>query len=189
MPLDLNDTTVIYALTALDTDLKEFHYKCMELGPFFKLFFHEFTTDAHRKGLLQEKPKGGFGFYADFPAHVSHNAREYWKPQIEQSQILAIHSLFSQFQVQWRELYSHFNGKFYSPQADASVPSPWTPLNTEFVKLATNICAICSQLTDAPDEELPRNRVTVMLGSLAQLSESDPYETLSAPLTPRNIHA
>lgn len=178
-PLDLNDPTVICALTALDTDLKEFHYKCMELGPFFKMLFDEFATDAHRKGLLQEKLKGALGF----PAHVSHHAREYWKPQIQKSQVLAIHELFSNFQQQWRELYSHFNATFYAPQAAASVPSPWTCLNTEFVKLATNICAMCLQLTGAPDEALtgsepvPRSRVTFMLRSLAQLSASEPPDS------------
>jgi hypothetical protein len=83
--LDLNNTDVICQLMALDTDLREFYYLCLEQGPFFKLIFDEFVTDAHTK-RLQQAPAG-------LPAcrpHVSHFGRDYWRPQIEKSQILEI---------------------------------------------------------------------------------------------------
>ena len=181
--LDLTDTNVICALMALDTDLREFHYLCMEQGPLFKLIFDEFVTDAHRKGL-QHKVPGMPGC----PPHVSHFGREYWTPQIEKSQICTIQTLFIKFQVQWHELFSKFNAKFYFPRAEPSVPSPWTLLNTQFMNLATNICAICSKLAQMQDKFLassdeiskfsvtvirpnaPGERVDALLHSLAQLS-------------------
>jgi hypothetical protein len=68
------------------------------------------------------------------------------------------------------------------------VPSPWTALNAPLMTLATNICTICSKLTGAKDMFLasnhevpsftityrePNRRVSALLHSLAQLSESD----------------
>ena len=182
--LDLNDSDVICTLMALDTDLREFHYLCLEQGPFFKLIFNEIVTDAHRKGL-QQAPAGMPGC----PPHVSHYGREYWKPQIEKSQISEIQKLFTKFQVQWHELFSRFNATFYVPRAEPSVPSPWTALNTQLMTLATNICAICAKLTDAPDSfpaaadevskftvayrEPRRRTLGALLASLAQLSASE----------------
>ena len=184
--LDLNDTNVICKLVALDTDMSQFHYLCLEQGPLFKLIFDEFVTDAHRKGLQQKQPG-----MPGCPPHVSHIARVYWKPQIEKSQISAIQTLFTKFQVQWHELFSKFNAKFYFPRAEPSVPSPWTRLNNELMTLATNICAICLQLTGDKDmflvspHEVPqytvidrererkRQRLDDLMQSLAQLSESE----------------
>ena len=114
--LDLQNGSVICALMALDAELCEFHYLCAELGPFFKFFFDEFTTDAHRKGLHRERMPGCLAVQDGIPAHVSHYGRDYWKPQIEKKQILAIQELFTKFRVKWHELYSHFNAKFYFPQ-------------------------------------------------------------------------
>ena len=123
------------------------------------------------------------------PPHVSHFGREYWKPQIEKSQISAIQTLFTKFQVQWHELFSKFNAKFYFPRAEPSVPSPWTRLNSELMNLATNICAICAKLTGAQDMFLASSRdvpaftvvdrtrrqppLDALLQSLYQLSESE----------------
>jgi hypothetical protein len=182
--LDLNDADVICTLMALDTDLREFHYLCLEQGPFFKLIFSEFVTDAHRKGLQQEHPG-----MPGCPAHVSHFAREYWKESIEKSQILAIQNHFTKFQVKWHEQFSQYNANFYFPRAEPSVPSPWTRLNTQLMTLATNVCSICAKLTDAPDmflassPDIPAFTVVdrtrrqppldALLRSLAQLSESD----------------
>ena len=182
--LDLNDTDVICELVALDTDMSQFHYLCLEQGPLFKLIFDEFVTDAHRKGLQQKQPG-----LPGCPPHVSHFGREYWKPQIEKSQISAIQTLFTKFQVQWHELFSKFNAKFYFPRTEPSVPSPWTLLNTQFMNLTTNICAICSKLTGAKDMFLaschevpqfsvidrsaPPAPVDALLQSLYQLSESE----------------
>ena len=144
--LNLQDGAVICALTALDTDLNQFHALCMEQGPFFRVFFDEFATDAHRKGLLQNLPRR--------PAHVSHHMREYWRPQIEKKQILAIRELFTRFQAQWREMCA-FHAKKFFPAAEAATASPLTTLNTQFTDLATNICAICSAITDTKDLFLP----------------------------------
>ena len=181
--LDLTDTNVICALMALDTDLREFHYLCMEQGPLFKLIFDEFVTDAHRKGLQQKQPG-----MPGCPPHVSHMARVYWKPQIEKSQICTIQTLFIKFQVQWHELFSKFNAKFYFPRAEPSLPTPWTALNTQLMTLATNICAICSKLTGSPDmflasqhevqkytviDRTRRAPLEALLQALAQLSESE----------------
>ena len=189
--LDLNDPTVICELVALDTDMTQFHYLCLEQGPFFKMIFNEFVTDAHRKALQQQQPG-----MPGCPPHVSHLNRDYWKESIEKSQILAIHNLLQKFQVKWHELFSKFNAQFYFPRAEPSVPSPWTLLNTQFMQLATNICAICSKLTDAkdlflaepppephfkvtekPPERKPfrrrREQLDPILDALAQLSESD----------------
>ena len=182
--LDLNDTDVICELVALDTDMSQFHYLCLEQGPLFKLIFDEFVTDAHRKGLQQKQPG-----LPGCPPHVSHFGREYWKPQIEKSQISAIQTLFTKFQVQWHELFSKFNAKFYFPRAEPSVPSPWTRLNSELMNLATNICAICSKLTGAQDMFIASSRdvpaftvvdrtrrqppLDALLQSLYQLSESE----------------
>jgi hypothetical protein len=181
--LDLNNTDVICQLMALDTDLREFYYLCLEQGPFFKLIFDEFVTDAHTK-RLQQAPAG-------LPAcrpHVSHFGRDYWRPQIEKSQILDIQKSFTKFQVEWHTLFSRFNAKFYFPQAP-SVPSPWTRLNSDLMNLATNICTICSKLSNAKDmflasnHEVPKFTVTPrrpvrrlgdeLLQSLYQLSESE----------------
>jgi hypothetical protein len=98
--LDLNNTDVICQLMALDTDLREFYYLCLEQGPFFKLIFDEFVTDAHRKGLQQKQPG-----LRGCPPHVSHFVRDYWKPQIEKSQILDIQKSFTKFQVEWHTLF------------------------------------------------------------------------------------
>jgi hypothetical protein len=184
--LDLSDTKVIIALMALDTDLREFYYLCLEQGTFFKLIFDEFVTDAHSK-RLQQAPAG----LPACRAHVSHFGRDYWKPQIEKSQIADIQKSFTKFQVEWHTLFSRFNSHFYFPQAAESVPSPWTALNTPLMNLATNICTMCSELTGAQDmflasnHEVPQFTVTVtdrnpkrrkldaLLLSLAQLSESD----------------
>ena len=191
--LDLNDTNVICALMALDTDMSQFHYLCLEQGPLFKLIFDEFVTDAHRKGL-QQKQAGMPGC----PPHVSHFGRDYWKPQIEKTQITAIQTLFTKFQVKWHELFSKFNANFYFPRAEPSVPSPWTRLNSELMNLATNICTICSKITGAKDmfltsnhevpeapqaPDIPKYRVMyrrpkraaldALLLSLAQLSDSE----------------
>ena len=189
--LDLNDPTVICELVALDTDMTQFHYLCLEQGPFFKMIFNEFVTDAHRKGLQQKQPG-----MPGCPPHVSHLNRDYWKESIEKSQILVIHNLFQKFQVKWHELFSKFNAQFYFPRAEPSVPSPWTRLNIQFMQLATNICAICTKLTDAkdlllaepppephfkvtekPPERKPfrrrREQLDPLLDALAQLSESD----------------
>lgn len=182
--LDLNDTDVMCALMALDTDLREFYYLCLEQGPFFKLIFDEFVTDAHNK-RLQRAPAG-------LPAcrpHVSHFGRDYWRPQIEKSKISEIHNVFTKFQVEWHTLFSRFNAKFYFPQPEESVPSPWTALNEPLMTLATNICTICHKLTSAKDmflasdpevpqftvidRERKRPRLDALLHSLAQLSESD----------------
>jgi hypothetical protein len=188
--LDLNDTDVICKLMALDTDLREFYYLCLEQGPFFKLIFDEFVTDAHTK-RLQQAPAG-------LPAcrpHTSHFARDYWKPQIEKSQISDIQKTFTKFQVEWHTLFSRFNAKFYFPQPAESVPSPWTALNAPLMTLATNICSICSKLTGAKDMFLasnhevptftvtyrePARRVGDLLHSLAQLSSSG---SAAAPTT------
>jgi hypothetical protein len=182
--LDLRNGTVICALMALDTELSQFHYLCMEQGPFFKFFFDEFTTDAHRKALQQTLPA-----LPGCAPHVSHYGRYYWKPQIEKKQILAIHGLFSKFQQKWQELYAHFNVKFYYPQAEPSVLSPWTLLNEQLVNFSTNICAICSQLANTSDPfheasgpehkyrvtviepNLPRASLDTLLQSLGQLYE------------------
>ena len=179
--LDLNDTDVICELVALDTDMLQFHYLCLEQGPFFKLIFDEFVTDAPRKALQRQQPG-----WSGCPPRVSHFGREYWKPQIEKSQISAIQTLFTKFQVQWHELFSKFNAKFYFPRAEPSVPSPWTRLNSELMNLATNICAICAKLTGAQDMFLASSRdvpaftvidrgapVDALLQSLYQLSESE----------------
>ena len=181
--LDLNDTKVMCALMALDTDLREFYYLCLEQGPFFKLIFDEFVTDAHSK-RLQQAPAG-------LPAcrpHVSHFCRDYWKPQIEKSQVSEIQKVFTKFQIEWHTLFSQFNAKFYFPRAADSVPSPWTALNAPLMTLATNICTMCSELTGAKDMFLssshdvpkftvvPRNkrpRIDELLLSLYQLSESE----------------
>jgi hypothetical protein len=181
--LDLNNTDVICQLMALDTDLREFYYLCLEQGPFFKLIFDEFVTDKHTK-RLQQAPAG-------LPAcrpHISHFGRDYWRPQIEKSQILDIQKSFTKFQVEWHTLFSRFNAKFYFPQAP-SVPSPWTRLNSDLMNLATNICTICSKLSNAKDmflasnHEVPkftftprrpvRRRGDELLQSLYQLSESE----------------
>ena len=181
--LDLNDTGVICTLMALDTDLREFYYLCLEQGPFFKLIFDEFVTDAHTK-RLQQAPVG----LPVCRAHVSHFARDYWKPQIEKSQISEIHKAFTKFQVEWHTLFSQFNAKFYFPQPAESVPSPWTALNAPLMTLATNICTICTKLTSSQDmflassQEVPKYTVTyrtrrapldALLLSLAQLSSCD----------------
>ena len=182
--LDLNDTNVICAFMALDTDLREFHYLCLEQGLLFKLIFDEFVTDAYRNDLQQKVPG-----MPGCPPHVSYFGREYWKPQIEKSQISAIQTLFTKFQVQWHELFSKFNAKFYFPRAEPSVPSPWTRLNSELMNLATNICAICAKLTGAKDmflassPDIPAFAVVdrtrrqppldALLQSLYQLSESE----------------
>jgi hypothetical protein len=150
--LDLSNTKVMCTLMALDTDLREFYYLCLEQGPFFKLIFDEFVTDAHSK-RLQQAPVG-------LPAcrpHTSHFARDYWKPQIEKSQISDIQKIFTKFQVEWHTLFSRFNAKFYFPKAAESVPSPWTALNAPLMTLATNICTICSELTGAQDMFLATN--------------------------------
>ena len=180
--LDLSNTKVMCTLMALDTDLREFYYLCLEQGPFFKLIFDEFVTDAHSK-RLQQAPVG-------LPAcrpHTSHFCRDYWKPQIEKSQISDIQKIFTKFQVEWHTLFSRFNAKFYFPKAAESVPSPWTALNAPLMTLATNICTICSELTGAKDMFLaanhdvpsftvtyrePSRRVGDLLHSLAQLSSS-----------------
>jgi hypothetical protein len=180
--LDLSDTDVMCQLMALDTDLREFYYLCLEQGPFFQLIFNEFVTDAHSK-RLQQAPAG-------LPAcrpHVSHFGRDYWKPQIEKTQISEIQKLFTKFQVEWHTLFSRFNAKFYFPKAAESVPSPWTALNAPLMTLATNICTICSELTGAKDMFLaanhdvpsftvtyrePSRRVGDLLHSLANLSSS-----------------
>jgi hypothetical protein len=188
--LDLNDTDVICKLMALDTDMSQFHYLCLEQGPLFKLIFDEFVTDAHRKGL-QQKQAGMPGC----PPHVSHFGRDYWKPQIEKSQVNVIQTLFTKFQVKWHELFSKFNADFYFPRAEPTLPSPWTRLNSELMNLATNICTICSKLTGAKDmflasdhevpnpDDGPKFTVTyrkparapldALLLSLYQLSESE----------------
>ena len=181
--LDLNDSDVICELMALDTELLQFHYLCLEQGPLFKLIFGEFVTDAPRKALQQQPQQTGI------PPRASHFGRDYWKPQIEKSQISAIHTLFVKFQVQWHELFSKFNAKFYFPRAEPSLPTPWTALNTQLMTLATNICAICSKLTASPDmflasqhevqkytviDRTPRRpRLDALLQALAQLSESE----------------
>jgi hypothetical protein len=182
--LDLSDTKVICALMALDTDLREFYYLCLEQGPFFKLIFDEFVTDAHSK-RLQQAPAG----LPVCRAHVSHFGRDYWKPQIEKSQVAEIQKVFTKFQVEWHTLFSRFNAKFYFPEAGPSVPSPWTALNAPLMTLATNICTMCSELTGAQDmflasnHEVPqftvtdrnpkRRRLDALLLSLYQLSESE----------------
>lgn len=182
--LDLNDTDVICELVALDTDMLQFHYLCLEQGPFFKLIFDEFVTDAPRKALQQQQP-----VQTVCPPRVSHFAREYWKRTIEKSQISEIQKLFTKFQIEWHTLFSKFNAKFYFPQAEQSVPSPWTLLNTQLMNLATNICAICSKLTGAQDMFLASSRdvpaftvvdhtrrqppLDALLQSLYQLSESE----------------
>jgi len=191
--LDLTDPTVICELIALDTDMTQFHYLCQEQGPFFKLIFDEFVTDAHRKSLQQKQPG-----MPGCPPHVSHFGRDYWKPQIEKTQITAIQTLFTKFQVKWHELFSKFNANFYFPRAEPSVPSPWTRLNSELMNLATNICTICSKITGAKDmflasnhevpeapqaPDIPKYRVMyrrpkraaldALLLSLAQLSDSE----------------
>jgi hypothetical protein len=171
MTLDLQNHNVISALVALDTDLAQFYYLCTEQGPFFKLFFDEFTTEAHRKGL-QQKPAGLPGC----PPHVSHYGRDYWKPQIEKQQISAIRELFAKFQVLWTKLYEDYQPKFYDPPAP-SVSSPWTTLNDQFLKFTQNICAICDQLTSTPDfsapavSELRQNSLNSLLQSLVELSD------------------
>jgi hypothetical protein len=182
--VDLNDTNVICAIMTLDTDLREFHYLCQEQGPFFKLIFDEFVTDAHMKGLHQ-KVSGMSGC----PPHVSHFVRDYWKPQIEKSQISEIQKLFTKFQIEWHTLFSQFNAKFYFPETEESVPSPWTVLNAPLMTLVTNICAVCSKLTGAKDmflasypevpkytvidRTLPRRPLDALLQSLTQLSVSE----------------
>ena len=192
--LDLNDTNVICKLVALDTDMSQFHYLCLEQGPLFKLIFDEFVTDAHRKGLQQKQPG-----MPGCPPHVSHIARVYWKPQIEKSQITAIQTLFTKFQVQWHELFSKFNAKFYFPRAEPSLPTPWTALNTQLMTLATSICAICSKLGNSKDMFLaasddipqytvidrtrPRRPLDALLLSLAQLSSSGCGAALSTAAT------
>lgn len=171
MTLDLQNHNVISALVALDTDLAQFYYLCTEQGPFFKLFFDEFTTEAHRKGL-QQKPAGLPGC----PPHVSHYERDYWKPQIEKQQISAIRELFAKFKVLWTQLYNNYQPKFYDPPAP-SVTSPWTTLNDQFLKFTQNICAICDQLTTTPDfsapavSELRQNSLNSLLQSLVELSD------------------
>ena len=183
--LDLQNGSVICALVALDAELCEFHYLCAELGPFFKFFFDEFTTDAYRKGLHRERMPGCLAVQEGIPAHVSHYGRDYWKPQIEKKQILAIQELFIKFKVKWHELYSHFNAKFYFPQTEPSVTSPWTVLNTQFMNLATNICAICSQLTNTQDlflavsDSEPKYTVTVIRPTVPSVSGASPETTLS----------
>jgi hypothetical protein len=205
--LDLSDTKVICALMALDTDLREFYYLCLEQGPFFKLIFDEFVTDAHSK-RLQQAPAG----LPACRAHVSHFGRDYWKPQIEKSQVTAIQTLFTKFQVEWHTLFSRFNAKFYFPQAAESVPSPWTALNAPLMTLATNICTICSELTGAQDMFLATNHdvpnpdevakftvtyrkptrapVDALLQSLYKLSESEscrpPAAQSSSPVSVLN---
>ena len=169
--LDLQDCTVICELMALDTELSQFHYLCIEQGPFFKFFFDEFTTDAHRTGLQQRLPA-----LPGCQPHVSHYGRYYWKPNIEKKQILAIHDFFVKFEVQWKDLFSKFGAQYYAPEAEASVLSPWTVLNEQLMNFAKNICTICSQLTDAPDsfrtDSRPETkyRVTVMQPELARAS-------------------
>lgn len=173
--LDLQDGAVICALTALDTDLNQFHALCMEQGPFFKVFFSEFATDAHRKGLHQSLPRQ--------PAHVSHHMREYWRPQIEKKQILAIRELFTKFQAQWREMCAFHTKKFF-PAAEASTASALTTLNTQFTDLATNICAICSEITDTKDLFLPGSvlepeyTVTVIHGNARGVSVNNMLHSL-----------
>jgi hypothetical protein len=182
--LDLSDTKVICALMALDTDLREFYYLCLEQGTFFQFIFSEFVNDAHSK-RLQQAPTG----LPACRAHVSHFGRDYWKPQIEKTQITAIQTLFTKFQVEWHTLFSRFNSHFYFPQAAESVPSPWTALNTPLMNLATNICTMCSELNGAQDmfltsnHEVPqftvtprnpkRQRLDALLLLLDQLSESE----------------
>ena len=184
--LDLNDTNVICELMALDTEMLQFHYLCLEQGPLFKLIFDEFVTDAPRKALQQQQP-----LQTGCPPRVSHFGRDYWKRQIEKSQISEIQKLFTKFQVEWHRLFSQFNAKFYFPQPAESVPSPWTALNAPLMTLATNICTICTELTGAKDmflassHEVPQFTVTVvrpdapgapldaLLQSLYQLSESE----------------
>lgn len=191
--LDLNDSDVICELMALDTELLQFHYLCLEQGPLFKLIFGEFVTDAPRKALQQQPQQTGI------PPRASHFGRDYWKPQIEKSQISAIHTLFVKFQVQWHELFSKFNAKFYFPRAEPSLPTPWTALNTQLMTLATSICAICSKLGNSKDMFLaasddipqytvidrtrPRRPLDALLLSLAQLSSSGCGAALSTAAT------
>jgi len=187
--LDLEDHAVVCALSALDTDLRQFNYVCIEQGPFFKLFFEEFVSDAPRTAL-QQKPPGLPGC----PPHVSHCGRQFWKPQIEKAQILAIYKLFVKFRVQWQELFSRHSPNYYFPAAASTVQSPWTLLDAQLLDLASNICATCRELTDAPDDFLAEPRPTARFGadprrqahfgellhSLAQLSESDSCEMSDA---------
>ena len=90
--------------------------------------------------------------------------------------------------MKWHELFSKFNTKFYFPRVDPSVKTSWTLLNTQFMNLATNICAICSKLTGAKDtflassnyvpkftvidRSVQRPVIDALLQSLYQLSAS-----------------
>lgn len=96
--LDLNNMNVIYALSALDTEMNHLHNLCLEQGLFFKTFFPLAVSDSLRYSLKEHAPHQS--------PNASHLVRTFWKNKITLYEIEHIEGTYQSILKDWLRLYT-----------------------------------------------------------------------------------
>lgn len=135
--LDTNAMHVIYALSALDTEMNQLHKLCLEQGLFFKNFFPVAMSDSLGYGLKEHAPHQS--------PNASHLTRTYWRSKIYVYEIQNISTTYMNILKEWVRMYGVLTDFKMNPTAFKKPESEngLSEFNKNLKDLVLRICQVC----------------------------------------------